>query len=92
MDLAEGARRLASSRACSSKRRRELKVLERDITKLEAVQAPFPRISYDEAVEDRCKAKGLPFEWGGDFGGPDETALSRAVRPAGDGPPLSRRR
>ena len=38
-------------------------------------QAPFPRISYDEAVEIIQK-KGLPFEWGGDFGAPDETALS----------------
>ena len=34
------------------KRRRELTVLERDTSKLEAVQTPFPRISYDEAVED----------------------------------------
>jgi asparaginyl-tRNA synthetase len=56
-------------------RRRELKVLERDVSKLESVQKPFPRISYDEAVKV-LKAKGLPIEWGGDFGGPDETALS----------------
>jgi asparaginyl-tRNA synthetase len=57
------------------KRRHELKVLERDVTRLERVQGPFPRISYDEAVAI-LKEKGLPFEWGGDFGGPDETALS----------------
>jgi asparaginyl-tRNA synthetase len=57
------------------KRRRELTVLERNQSKLEAVQTPFPRISYDEAVK-RLQAKGLPIEWGGDFGGPDETALS----------------
>jgi asparaginyl-tRNA synthetase len=57
------------------KRRRELTVLERDISKLESVQKPFPRISYDEAVTT-LKAKGLPIEWGGDFGGPDETTLS----------------
>jgi asparaginyl-tRNA synthetase len=57
------------------KRRRELTVLERDTSKLASVQAPFPRISYDEAV-NTLKAKGLPFEWGGDFGGPDETTLS----------------
>jgi asparaginyl-tRNA synthetase len=56
------------------KRRHELKVLERDVTKLERVQGPFPRISYDEAVTI-LQEKGLPFEWGGDFGGPDETAL-----------------
>jgi asparaginyl-tRNA synthetase len=58
------------------KRRRELAVLERDTSKLEAVKAPFPRMSYDEAVKV-LKEKGLPFEWGGDFGGPDETMLSQ---------------
>ena len=56
-------------------RRRELKVLERDTTKLEAVRKPFPRMSYDDAVR-ALQAKGLPIQWGGDFGGPDETALS----------------
>jgi asparaginyl-tRNA synthetase len=57
------------------KRRRELTVIERDTSKLEKVQKPFPRISYDEAVK-RLQAKGLPIQWGGDFGGPDETTLS----------------
>jgi asparaginyl-tRNA synthetase len=57
------------------KRRRELTVLERDVSKLESVQKPFPRISYDEAVAT-LQASGLPITWGGDFGGPDETALS----------------
>ena len=57
------------------KRRRELTVLERDVSKLESVQKPFPRISYDDAVK-ALQAKGLPIEWGGDFGGPDETMLS----------------
>jgi asparaginyl-tRNA synthetase len=57
------------------KRRHELTVLERDLSKLESVQKPFPRISYDEAVKT-LQSKGLPIEWGGDFGGPDETALS----------------
>ena len=57
------------------KRRPELKVLERDTTKLEGVKAPFPRLSYDEAAA-LLKEKGLPFEWGGDFGAPDETAIS----------------
>ena len=57
------------------KRRRELTVLERDLSKLESVQKPFPRISYDDAVKT-LQAKGLPIEWGGDFGGPDETTLS----------------
>ena len=57
------------------KRRRELTVLERDLSKLESVQKPFPRISYDEAVT-MLQARGLPITWGGDFGGPDETMLS----------------
>ena len=56
-------------------RRRELNVLERDTARLEAVQKPFPRMSYDDAVRT-LQAKGLPIQWGGDFGGPDETALS----------------
>jgi asparaginyl-tRNA synthetase len=57
------------------KRRRELTVLERDLSKLESVQKPFPRMSYDDAVK-LLQGKGLPIEWGGDFGGPDETMLS----------------
>ena len=57
------------------KRRHELTVLERDLSKLEAIQKPFPRMSYDDAVTT-LKSKGLPIEWGGDFGGPDETMLS----------------
>lgn len=57
------------------KRAFELDVLERDIGKLANVKAPFPRITYDEAVE-RLKAKGVEFEDGNDFGGTDETLLS----------------
>jgi asparaginyl-tRNA synthetase len=57
------------------KRRRELTILERDLSKLEAVRKPFPRVSYDDAVKT-LQGKGLPIEWGGDFGGPDETTLS----------------
>ena len=56
-------------------RREELRVLERDTAPLEHVQAPFPRISYDEAA-DILRGHGRPFEWGGDFGGPDETLLA----------------
>jgi len=56
-------------------RRDDLAALERDVSKLEAVKPPFPRISYDEAVE-RLKKKGSQIEWGGDFGGTDETLLS----------------
>ncbi|MEQ1869453.1 MAG: asparagine--tRNA ligase [Vicinamibacterales bacterium] len=57
------------------KRKRELAVLERDVTKLERVQKPFHRVTYDQAAAT-LRDKGLPFEWGGDFGGPDETTLS----------------
>ena len=57
-------------------RRDELATLKRDVTPLERVCAPFPRVSYDEAVE-LLKKDGLPFEWGGDFGSPDETALAK---------------
>ncbi len=53
----------------------ELKVLERNTAKLETVRKPFPRISYDEAVEI-LKRKSVPFEWGNDFGGTDETLIS----------------
>jgi asparaginyl-tRNA synthetase len=52
----------------------DLAELERDISKLECVRAPFPRISYDEAV-NRLKAKGSEIQWGGDFGNADETLL-----------------
>jgi asparaginyl-tRNA synthetase len=57
-------------------RREELKVLERDVSKLEAVQAPFPRISYDQAVKI-LQEKGSEIQWGGDFGGADETILTQ---------------
>jgi len=57
------------------RRRRELTVIERDVSKLEAVQKPFPRMTYDAAVKT-LQDKGLPIQWGGDFGGPDETTLS----------------
>ena len=56
-------------------RGRELAVLARDTAALERVKTPFPRVSYDDAVAI-LKERGLPFEWGGDFGGPDETALA----------------
>ncbi len=55
-------------------RRAELAVLERDVKKLEAVAAPFPRISYDDAVK-ALQTKGSEIRWGGDFGGTDETLI-----------------
>src|ERR1700686_3043845 len=56
-------------------RRRELETLERDISKLEKVKPPFPRISYDQAIEILQKS-GNPAKWGDDFGGDEETILS----------------
>ncbi len=56
----------------------ELKTLERDISKLENIKAPFPRISYDKAVEF-LKEKGFDdIEWGEDFGAPHETAIAES--------------
>jgi len=57
------------------KRREELDILERDTAPLERVRAPFPRISYDDAVK-RLQEEGSEFTWGSDFGAPDETLLS----------------
>ena len=56
-------------------RREELKVLERDVSKLEAVQGPFHRMSYDEAVI-KLQSKGSEIKWGTDFGNTDETLLT----------------
>jgi asparaginyl-tRNA synthetase len=56
-------------------RREELKVLERDVSKLEAVKGPFHRMSYDDAVI-KLQAKGSEIQWGGDFGNTDETLLT----------------
>ena len=63
------------------RRRPELETIGRDISKLENVATPFPRISYDEAVKmlNEAHEKGLlenKFEWGGDLGSPDETYIS----------------
>jgi asparaginyl-tRNA synthetase len=59
-------------------RRPELAVLERDVSKLESVKAPFPRMSYDAAVE-LLKTKHSEIQWGGDFGGTDETLLGEGL-------------
>ncbi|MFD2760839.1 asparagine--tRNA ligase [Lentibacillus juripiscarius] len=56
----------------------ELQTLGRDTTKLETIQAPFPRISYDDAVQ-LLKEKGFDdIEWGEDFGAPHETAIAES--------------
>ncbi len=52
-------------------------ILERDLSKLEQVQKPFPRIHYDDAARTLVE-QGLPFEHGSDFGGTDETVLTQA--------------
>jgi asparaginyl-tRNA synthetase len=58
------------------RRREDLKELERDTATLERVQAPFPRISYSDAVV-RLNALGSDITWGNDLGGDDETLLAR---------------
>ena len=80
MDLAEGLISFVVKR-CVERRRPDLQAIGRDISKLENIEAPFPRISYDDAVKNLQEghAKGAletRFEWGGDLGSPDETYLS----------------
>ncbi|MEM7348285.1 MAG: amino acid--tRNA ligase-related protein [Chloroflexota bacterium] len=72
---------------CLEERLNELKVLERDISVLKNVVPPFPRISYDEALERISKIREetddlelkelLAIEWGQDFGSPHETVLTQ---------------
>lgn len=80
MDLAEALIAFQVKR-CLEGRRNDLATVGRDLAKLEKITAPFPRISYDEAVHrlEEGHAKGAletKFEWGGDLGSPDETYLS----------------
>jgi len=70
-----------------ARNQQELKVLGRDTSKLEAIAPPFPRISYDEAIQrlaalreqatDPEQKELLALEWGNDFGSPHETALTQ---------------
>lgn len=56
----------------------ELNTLGRDTSKLELIKAPFPRITYDEAIQF-LKEKGFDdIEWGDDFGAPHETAIAES--------------
>jgi len=57
------------------KRKKELEILERDTKPLEKVKKPFPRLTYDKAV-NKLKEKGSKMEWGDDFGAPEETLVS----------------
>src|SRR5437763_2566471 len=80
MDLAERFLSYIAARVLED-RAEELKALERDTSKLEAIVPPFPRLHYDEAVKmlDEGFDQGAleqKFEWGGDLGAPDETYLS----------------
>jgi asparaginyl-tRNA synthetase len=80
MELGEGLISFIVKR-CIERRRRDLDVIGRDVSKLERIEAPFPRLSYDDAVTmlQEGHAKGAlenKFEWGGDLGSPDETYLS----------------
>lgn len=72
---------------CLRERKHELALLERDTRMLEKVEPPFPRISYDEALEilarireeteDEERRQLLQIEWGDDFGSPHETELTQ---------------
>ena len=80
MDLGEGLISFIVKR-CLERRRGDLQTIGRDLTKLEQIEAPFRRISYDEAVKmlEEAHTKGTlenKFEWGGDLGSPDETYIS----------------
>lgn len=57
-------------------RARELEMVKRDVSKLENIKPPFPRIMYDEAIQVLQK-NGNPAKWGDDFGGDEETIISK---------------
>jgi asparaginyl-tRNA synthetase len=80
MELGEGLI-TAIVKRCLERRRADLQTIGRDVSKLEKIEPPFPRISYDDAVKNLQEgfSKGAlesKFEWGGDLGSPDETYLS----------------
>src|SRR5258708_33506164 len=87
MGVAEGLVTFLVKR-CLDRRRPGLATIGRDLAQLEKIDAPFPRITYDEAVtklqEGHAQGKlENKFEWGGDLGSPDETYLSSLYdRPA----------
>jgi asparaginyl-tRNA synthetase len=62
-----------------AERRTELEIIERDVSKLEWIVPPFPRVPYDQAIEvinDLGREQGVSIEWGEDFGAPHEALLS----------------
>ncbi len=81
MELAEAFLSYVVGRVLEA-RRTELATLERDVSKLERVKPPFPRITYEEAIA-LLQKKGNPIQPGDDFGGDEETMLSNEFdRPA----------
>jgi len=60
-----------------SRRGRDLENLGRDVSKLKAIKPPFPKITYDEAIEILAR-QGQEFQWGDDLGGDEETIISEA--------------
>ena len=74
MDLAEDFVEYVVQQVVKN-RRKELEILERDVSKLENIKKPFPRITYDEAIQ-MLKDAGKEVEWGDDFGGDEETVIS----------------
>ncbi len=74
MDLAEDFLVTVVQNVLKNKKA-ELEILERDLSKLERVQKPFPRIRYEEAIEILHK-KGKDSKFGDDFGADEETAIS----------------
>ena len=80
MELAENFITFIVKR-CLENRRADLQTIGRDVSKLEKIDTPFPRITYDDAVQKLREGfdKGTlenKFEYGGDLGSPDETYLS----------------
>src|SRR5206468_7512318 len=80
MDLSERLLSYIAARVLTD-RAEELKTLERDTSKLQAIVPPFPRLHYDDAVKILHEgfergALEQEFEWGGDFGAPDEAYIS----------------
>jgi asparaginyl-tRNA synthetase len=74
MDLAEDLIVFIMTRVLET-RMEELKTIERDVSLLERIQKPFPRITYSDAVEI-LKKNGIEFNWGDDIGGDEETIVS----------------
>ncbi|HYO78881.1 MAG TPA: asparagine--tRNA ligase [Thermoanaerobaculia bacterium] len=62
---------------CLDRCKEELKTVERDLSKLENVTRPFPRISYRDAIE-LLKSKGMPANFGDDIGGDEETVIANS--------------